>query len=133
MKTIYFCHDEQAGTDARWSDIEMAGYRVKRFQTGGDLTRAIAQEYPDLVLIDVLISGKNGFEVCEGMDLADNRRFPVILFGGIYSRPSFREHALGLGVSAFVEGAPTSMELLTHINREIRRFENESGERANVA
>ncbi|MDF1799057.1 MAG: response regulator [Planctomycetota bacterium] len=133
MKTIYFCHDQQAGTDGRLTDLEMAGYRVKRFQTGGDLTRAIAQEYPDLVLLDVLVSGKNGFEVCAGMDLVDSHRFPVMLFGGVYSRSSFREHAMALGVTAFVEGAPTSMELLNHVNREIRRFERESNERSNVA
>ena len=133
MKTIYYCHDQQSGTDARRSDLEMAGYRVMCFETGGDLMRAIAQEYPDLVLVDVLLHGKNGFEVCQGMGLNESLNFPVVLFGGVYSRPSFREHALSMGITGFIEATPSPLELLAEVNRQIRAFAADAGGQAHVA
>ena len=120
MKTIYLCRDQQAGTDSRAADLEMAGYHVEVFETGGDLVRALSQEYPDLVLMDVLLDGKDGFEVCESLDLKRNARLKVALFAGVYTRPAFRDLASGLGVAEFVEGTLDRGELLALVHRVTR-------------
>ncbi len=120
MKTIYICRDQQAGIDPRAADLEMAGYHVETFETGGDLVRALSQAFPDLVLMDVLLDGKNGFEVCENLDLKAHPRLRVVLFSGVYTRPAFRDLAGGLGVAEFIEGGIERGELLALVHRTVR-------------
>lgn len=107
MKTIYFCHDQQQAVDERVSYLEAAGYQVLLTETGGDLMRAIAQEEPDLLLMDVLLPGKNGFEVLDGLGLTEHERFPVILFSGVYTRKVYESEALRIGASRYL---PTTLE-----------------------
>ncbi len=125
--TIYLCRDQQAASDPRTADLEMAGYKVQVFETGGDLMRALSQAYPEVVLMDVLLDGKNGFEVCESLDLKRNGRLKVVLFGGVYSRPAFRDLANGLGVAAFVEAPLDDAELLALVRRVAHDDEQRAG------
>lgn len=130
MKVIYLCHDLQSQIGKHEFTLEQAGYDVKLFHNGGDLVRAIAQGEPDLVVMDVLLEGKNGFEVCEGLDLAENQRFPVVLIAGIYRRPVFRNQALSLGVTEFVDGNLDDIDLLGTVSRVLNQFEEGTGKRA---
>ena len=115
MKTIYYCHDQQFHVGARKNELETAGYQLVLFQTGGDLMRAIAREEPDLVLMDTLLEGKNGFETAAGLDLVERSRFPVFLFAGIYTRRIFHEEAERLGVTRYLESDIGRDELLEAI------------------
>lgn len=123
MKSIFICHDQQGQIGKHEFALEQAGYDVRLFQNGGDLVRAIAQGEPDLVLIDVLLEGKNGFEVCAGLDLITAPRFPVVLVAGIYRRPVFRDEAARLGVTEFVDGTLDDMDLLGTVSRVLIQFE----------
>ena len=62
MRTIYFAHDQQESPEARKHFLELAGYVVKLMKSYRELSAAFKEGPPDLVLIDVLLEGKNGFE-----------------------------------------------------------------------
>lgn len=130
MKHLFICHDQQTEIGPCQFELEQAGYEVRLFQNGGDLVRAIAQEEPDLILIDVLLQGKNGFEVCAGLDLRENNRFPVALVSGIYRRPVFRDTALGLGVTEFIEGSLDEIDLLGTVSNLLSHFEQRTSNKA---
>lgn len=130
MNTIYYCHDQQGNPDARRYELECAGYRVKLMNSGSELVRAIADEEPDLVLIDVLLEGKNGFEVCRVLDLHLESRFDVILFGGIYNKSAFRDEARMLGVNEFVGSSCEAADLVVLVGRVFTRNADHESEAA---
>lgn len=47
--------------------LERAGYTVRAAEDGEQALRAVAEEVPDLVLLDVMMPGMNGYEVCEAL------------------------------------------------------------------
>lgn len=102
MKTIYYCHDNQKNHRPRCNDLEVVGYEVKLATNSVELNRLIAQQTPDLVLLDVLLDGKDGFSICRELLNTDGPRPPVILFAGVYSRAGFRDEANRLGASAYL-------------------------------
>ena len=103
MKTIYFVHDHQESPAARQNLLEMAGYQVRLFESSTDLIVALKEESPELVLLDVLIDGKNGFETAKEIHgrFAD-RTYPMVITSRIYRARQFREEALRCGAQEYV-------------------------------
>ena len=103
MKTIYFVHDQLEAPFVRQHFLESAGYRVVAMESGERCLELLGSERADLVLMDVLIEGRNGFEVCRRI----RKRFspselPVILCSEIYRSRLFREEALQAGAQRYL-------------------------------
>jgi DNA-binding response OmpR family regulator len=47
--------------------MKREGYLVLRARDGGEALALIARERPDLVLLDVMMPGKSGFDVCQAV------------------------------------------------------------------
>lgn len=61
--------------------LEKAGYQVVTASNGVEAESKINSELPDLVLLDVVMPGKGGFEVCKTIKGNSKTRFiPVIMF-----------------------------------------------------
>ena len=45
-------------------NLETAGYRVACAASGEEALDAVAADEPDLIVLDVMLPGLNGFEVC---------------------------------------------------------------------
>jgi len=103
MKKIYFVHDQQESPAARQNFLEMAGYEVQLMRNSRELLVALKREQPALLLMDVLLEGRNGFEVAEEVHRTlPHRRFPMVLCSRIYRTRQFRETALRNGVTDYV-------------------------------
>jgi len=63
-------------------------YMIKSFADGQAAIDAIPQLHPDLILADISLPGRNGYEVCRALRsdpaLSDFSKTPVILLAGIY-------------------------------------------------
>ncbi len=59
--------------------LEAMGYRVAEAYNGADALRAVQENPPDLILLDIMMPGMNGFEVCRRLK-ADPRsgKIPVV-------------------------------------------------------
>jgi putative two-component system response regulator len=63
--------------------LEAAGHTVHAATNGRDALRLAAAERPDVVLLDVLMPGMTGIEVCAALKQAAETRFtPVVLISG---------------------------------------------------
>ena len=103
MKTIYFVHDHQESPAARQNLLEMAGYAVRLFADATDLVVALKEEQPDLLLLDVLIEGKNGFETAKDVHgRFAERGFPIVVTSRIYRARQFRDEALRSGAQDYL-------------------------------
>jgi twitching motility two-component system response regulator PilH len=124
MRTIYFAHDQQENPESRKHFLESAGYEVRTFKSATELEDALKQgEAPSLVLIDVLIEGKNGFDVTQRITKEmPERTFPIVLCSHVYRPRPFREEALRCGAQDYVLLPVAADELLRRVNQAIGYF-----------
>ncbi len=94
------------------------GFDVTALATASEALDAIRRNPPDIVLLDVNLSGQDGFEVLakvrDGIDL------PVILVTGRGAEPD-RVHGLRLGADDYVVKPFSSRELVARIQNVLRR------------
>lgn len=64
MHSILIVDDSKLVTDIVKMRLEMYGYRVQTAQNGEEGLSKIAEETPDLVVLDVQMPGIDGYEVC---------------------------------------------------------------------
>jgi DNA-binding response OmpR family regulator len=65
QKTVLLVEDEDNIALALTHLIGRAGYALRRVASGTDAMTALAEERPDLVVLDVMLPGKSGYEVCQ--------------------------------------------------------------------
>ena len=112
MKKIYFAHDQQESPSMRKAFLEMAGYSVTLFKSSGELLAAIETGLPDLVLLDALVEGQNGFAVCRELRKRfPKEKLPVIMGSHIYRTRIYRDEALAAGAQRYLLH-PVSLEEL---------------------
>ena len=80
MKKILICDDSIAEVKLMQTVLERAGYWSVAINDSTQIERTIEVERPSLILLDVVMPQRNGFQVCR--DLKANPEFgriPVIL------------------------------------------------------
>ena len=123
MRTIFFAHDQQESPDARKNYLEMAGYTVRLFKTSRELHAAFKDGYPDLVVLDVLIEGRNGFETAlELSQRYPDRNFAIVLCSHVYRPRIFREEALRCGAQDYLLLPMPLDEFLRRVNQAVAYF-----------
>jgi two-component system, OmpR family, alkaline phosphatase synthesis response regulator PhoP len=97
--------------------LKQAGFRVRTVSNGEAALAAIAQEPPDLVLLDVMIPGRDGYAVCQ--EIRSNpvwRNMRIIMLtakGGDIQR----EKGLSLGADEYVTKPFSTRELVERVRR----------------
>lgn len=67
--------------------LGMRGYEVETASNAADAERLMRKRPPDLVLLDVIMPGKSGYELCrEWKDDATTRLIPVVMITGLTDR-----------------------------------------------
>jgi CheY-like chemotaxis protein len=91
------------------------GYELTCVSNGQEALDALAASRPDLILADVVMPGKNGYEVCEAVkgDPA-TAGIPVVLLSGTFE-PFDRGHADRIGCDLVVSKPFDSRQLLERI------------------
>lgn len=82
--------------------MESAGYGVRTAGSGDDALAEITASPPDLVLLDVNLPGRNGFEVCETIRANPAWRDVRIVMLTARGRTIEREKGLALGADGYI-------------------------------
>jgi CheY-like chemotaxis protein len=130
MKTIFFCHDNQSNNRSRRNDLEAAGYNVKIAASGVELRRMLARSTPDLIVLDILLEGKDGFKVCSELHSLEADCPSIIILAGVYNRAGFRNEALRVGAKAYL---PTELSFDGILETVARLIDEASGPRRAAA
>jgi len=95
--------------------LERAGYRVRAAEDGEKGLCAITEEKPDLVLLDVIMPGMDGYEVCRRIkeDVA-TASIPVIMLTS-RSESEDKLRGLGRGANDYVTKPYELAELLARV------------------
>jgi len=108
------------------TDLKMEGYAVELVDDGYKAVERAGKESFDLILLDVMLPGKDGFEVCRELRRAGVRT-PVIL---VTARTHEAEKVMGLEVGAddYVTKPFSHRELRARIKAVLRRTAGEAPE-----
>ncbi|MFA5869024.1 MAG: response regulator [Candidatus Bathyarchaeia archaeon] len=81
MKRILVVDDEPDVLDMTRTMLESRGFEVSEAASGEEALRLIAEKKPDLVLLDVVLPGVTGLEICRRLKRSgDTRGIPVVMF-----------------------------------------------------
>jgi DNA-binding response OmpR family regulator len=119
MKRILVVEDESGIAFGLQLDLKNEGYDVEIETDGESALRRVRKESFDLILLDVMLPGKDGFEVCR--DLRRNgSKTPIIM---LTAKTQEAEKVLGLEIGAddYVTKPFSPRELRARVKAALRR------------
>jgi len=119
MKRILFVEDEPAFAVAMIDRLESEGYRVEWTQTGAAAYDMARRQSFDLMVLDVMLPEKNGFDICRDLR-REGVHTPVLM---LTARGEVVDRVLGLklGADDYVQKNCEPMELMARIEALLRR------------
>jgi DNA-binding response OmpR family regulator len=100
MKRVLIIDDDEAILEAMKIAIQREGYEVHTYIDGDNIIDKILFVKPDIVLLDLLLSGKDGSELVKEVKAENGlSQVPIIM---ISAHPSAKDMALKSGVDHFL-------------------------------
>lgn len=119
MATILIADDEPEIVDLLRDYLEAEGYQVIGVYNGDTALQAIEGNGIDCVLLDIMMPGRNGFEVCRL--IREQRDLPIIFLSARQADID-KIRGLGLGADDYV-GKPFSPgEVVARVKAVLRRY-----------
>jgi DNA-binding response OmpR family regulator len=101
--------------------LKREGYTVVIARDGQEAIDAITREQPDLVLLDVMMPKKNGFEVCQEVRALDTLQSTKILMLTAKGRDTDVAKGLALGADAYMTKPFATRELVQKVAQMLGR------------
>lgn len=95
--------------------MERNGYMVRVARDGDEALRQVAEFEPDLVLLDVMMPAKNGYEVCQKIRENDAWSQMKIVMLTAKGRDTEVSKGLALGAEAYVSKPFSTKELVARV------------------
>ena len=100
--------------------LEPLGYCVAKASNGADALRKIQEETPDVILLDVMMPGLDGYEVCRRLKADAWTAFiPVLILTALAGREE-RVRAMEAGADDFLSKPFNGLELLARVRALLR-------------
>jgi DNA-binding response OmpR family regulator len=101
--------------------LKREGYTVLIARDGQEALEAITREKPDLVLLDVMMPKKTGFEVCQALRASDDLQAIKILMLTAKGRDTDVAKGLALGADAYITKPFSTRELVLKVAELLRQ------------
>ena len=120
MSRILLVDDEPLIAESLTYSLRLEGYDVKSLGDGAQVLQAVEEYQPDLVVLDVMLPGISGLEVCRRLRARSS--IPVIM---LTARGEEIDRVMGLEVGAddYLAKPFSFRELLARIRSILRRVE----------
>jgi DNA-binding response OmpR family regulator len=117
-KRLLMVEDDEALGRVLRDNLSFAGFDVEWVTIGDAALRSVRTAAPDMVLLDVMLPGRDGFELC-GL-LRKNGRTPIIMLTSL-AQKSDKIRGLELGADDYVTKPFHVDELIARIQAVLRR------------
>ena len=108
--------------------MEQQGYNVITTNRGDDALEMIYKYKPDLVLLDIMLPGIDGYEVCEIVRLNADYRDVKIVFLTAKGREVEIAKGLALGADAYITKPYSNDELVAKVKELLETTQEETVE-----
>lgn len=124
MTKILLVEDEESFSDALSFMLKKEGFEVVTVDDGNTALELFARENIDLILLDVMLPGRSGIEVCT--EIRKTSTVPIVM---VSAKDGEIDRVLGLEIGAddYVTKPFSSRELIARIRAVLRR-QNGGGE-----
>ena len=90
MADIMVVEDDEQLNEVLCYNLTKAGYQVDPVYDGAEAVRRLDDKVPDLLLLDIMLPGKTGWEVCQHIsEREDLKALPVVIFTAKSAREDF--------------------------------------------
>jgi two-component system response regulator VicR len=118
-RRILIIEDDPSITRLVQDNLEYEGFEVRSIADGSRAIQAIRSFLPDLILLDLMLPGLDGFEICSAVSQSA-LRIPVIILSA-RSQNADKVRGLQLGADDYVTKPFTLDELLARVHAVMRR------------
>jgi len=124
-RRVLVIEDEQSIVGVLRRILALKGFEVLVAENGQKGLEMALSERPDLILLDVMMPGMNGFEVCRGLrEDVETAMIPVIMLT-VKSRTEDRIRGMECGADDYVTKPFDADELLVRVEAVLRRRERD--------
>ena len=119
MTDILIADDEAEPRDSVVEMLEYEGFSVRVAKDGGEALALYAAQRPDLLLLDVKMPVKTGWDVCREVRRAD-KSLPIILLTS-FGEEDDKVRGLTIGADDYIVKDCGARELLARVKRQLGR------------
>lgn len=100
--------------------LRAAGFETKIIADGLEAERALEEEAFDLILLDLMLPGKNGYDICR--EFRDRLDIPILM---VTARTQSVDKIMGLGLGAddYIAKPFDPAELVARVNANLRQYD----------
>ena len=121
MPRVYIVEDDESIREIVLYALRSAGFKAAGFEAGGEFFAAAARAVPDLVLLDIMLPGDDGFAILKQLRGAPkSKAIPVIMLTAKGSEFD-KVKGLDLGADDYIAKPFGVMELISRVNAVLRR------------
>ena len=120
MSKILIIEDETAIADLERDYLELSGFEVE-IENSGDkgLARALEEDF-DLMILDLMLPGMDGFEICR--NVREKKNVPIIMVSAKKDDID-KIRGLGLGADDYMTKPFSPSELVARVKAHLARYE----------
>ncbi|GGG22245.1 response regulator transcription factor [Paenibacillus abyssi] len=120
MRRILIVEDDPSIANLQKDYLELSGYTVKIVNNGSDGLTALREKAFDLIILDIMLPGIDGFEVLR--TIREKEDIPVLLVSA-RAEEIYKINGLGLGADDYITKPFSSGELVARVNAHLKKFE----------
>ena len=119
-KKILIVEDDADISMVEEAYLESAGFETRILSEGTEVEGVIEKEHFDLILLDLMLPGKNGYEICR--EIRDRVDIPILM---VTARTESVDKIRGLGIGAddYISKPFDPAELVARVNANLRQYQ----------
>ena len=125
-KMIYIADDEENIRNLIKAYLIKEGYKVQAYNTGDKLLEAFNSDRPDMVILDIMMPGSDGYEICR--EIRKKSRIPIIF---ISAKDEEIDRILGLelGSDDYISKPFSPREMVVRVKNIFKRIDEKEEEK----
>lgn len=120
MSKILIIEDEEAIADLEKDYLELSGFEVTICNTGDAGLQTAMEEDFDLIVLDLMLPGIDGFEICKR--IREDRNIPIIMVSAKKDDID-KIRGLGLGADDYMTKPFSPSELVARVKAHMARYD----------
>ena len=120
MSRILIIEDEEAIADLEKDYLELSGFEVKICNTGDEGLQTALREEFDLIVLDLMLPGLDGFEVCK--KVSEEKNIPIIMVSA-KKEDIDKIRGLGMGADDYMTKPFSPSELVARVKAHLARYD----------
>ena len=119
-KRILIVEDDADISMVEEAYLEAAGFETRIVTDGTGISSLIQKEEYDLILLDLMLPGKSGYEICR--EIRDEVDVPILMVTA-RTESVDKVRGLGLGADDYISKPFDPAELVARVNANLRQYE----------